>query len=264
MYQLGGWQFCCAKGCAKRRQGWHLREERCLRAGRVRARQQLQAACSNANGLFVCCVAGGHGTAVCAAAPLSTALHGGRQQGAMQSSGKHIQQLWQLTGDLELGNAAHLELAALPRLESLRLGTLRDSSLAQHGVVVPPFVTTESACRCGLRALPHLQQLTAYFDYAGEQIDASVLGVALPLLPLLARLQVYSDLNCPRWQQAGHARRRCARSHASSPTMYPFCMTRPPLRRGYKHSRRCEWLLSTRRRTKTRRNGLLRCSLWYG
>ena len=98
--------------------------------------------------------------------------------------------------DLKMGNAAYLELAALPRLESLRLGTLRDSSLAQHEDVVPPFVATEPACRCGLRALPHLQQLTAlYFDYAGEQIDASVLGVALPLLPLLARLQVYSDLN---------------------------------------------------------------------
>ena len=97
-----------------------------------------------------------------------------------------------------LTNAAGLELAALPHLESLHLqGCNVDSSTEwRNAESVPPFVASAPACRSGLRGLPHLQQLTAlsfgrYFASL-DSAAARALGAALPLLPRLQCLAVHS------------------------------------------------------------------------
>ena len=93
---------------------------------------------------------------------------------------------------------AGLELAMLPRLESIRLSWLHDSSLRQAGYAAP-FVVNDPSCRYGVRALPHLLQLTSlqitgfvWTEVDGVRIDAVVearaLGAALPLLSRLAHL----------------------------------------------------------------------------
>ena len=89
---------------------------------------------------------------------------------------------------------AGLELAVLPLLASLHLGRLCDSSLhADPDAALAPFSADNAACRCGLRALPHLSQLTALQFAnccAAEGINAGALSAALPLLLRLARLEV--------------------------------------------------------------------------
>ena len=93
-----------------------------------------------------------------------------------------------------LRDVAGLELAALPQLASLQLeGCSLDSSLSADDV--SPFVADERACRYGLRALPHLQVLTAMsfggYGLANNRAHLAVglaLAVALPLLPNLAQL----------------------------------------------------------------------------
>ena len=98
-----------------------------------------------------------------------------------------------------LTNAAGLELAALPHLESLHLqGCNADSSTKwRDAESVPPFVASAPACRSGLRGLPHLQQLTTLSfgrDFASlDSAAARALGAALPLLPRLQRLAVHSQ-----------------------------------------------------------------------
>ena len=87
-----------------------------------------------------------------------------------------------------------MELAALPQLANLQLeGCSLDSSLSADDV--SPFVPDDRTCRYGLRALPHLQVLTAMsfggYRSASNKTHLSVgltLAVALPLLPKLAHL----------------------------------------------------------------------------
>ena len=93
-----------------------------------------------------------------------------------------------------LGSLAGLKLEALPQLVDLHLWCLRDGSLQQRAVAAPPFLAADPACRCGLRALPHLQQLTALrvMDaYEASLIEFCILGAVLLLLLLrLARLRI--------------------------------------------------------------------------
>ena len=92
-----------------------------------------------------------------------------------------------------------MEFAALSQLESLRLRGLHDSSLQQPGEVLP-FDAHDPACRRGVRALPHLAQLTALtipklsradVDEGGHEVLA--VSAALPLLTRLVRLHLSDD-----------------------------------------------------------------------
>ena len=96
---------------------------------------------------------------------------------------------------------AALEFAALSQLESLRLGEVHDSSLQWPGNAAP-VAACSAACRCGIRALPRLQQLTALsiggwksLDERGNHAEYSddaayAVGAVLPLLTRLARLSM--------------------------------------------------------------------------
>ena len=89
-----------------------------------------------------------------------------------------------------LQQASGLELAALPHLESFESGDLDDISLSEFLDAVPPFAADEHACRFGLRALPHLQQLTLLsMDEVDEANVIGALMVAMPLLPRLASFE---------------------------------------------------------------------------
>ena len=74
------------------------------------------------------------------------------------------------------------------------MASLRDSSLKQAAAApaLPPFAAHDPACRSGLRALPHLLQLTTLSfeeaDCCGT--ECGVLGAALPYLLQLAHLAI--------------------------------------------------------------------------
>ena len=91
-----------------------------------------------------------------------------------------------------------LELAALPHLESLEAGDPDDTSMSEFIDAVPPFAADEHACRFGLRALPHLQQLTRLS--MDEVNEASVIGALTVALPCYLAL--------PALRRAGPAKRR--------------------------------------------------------
>ena len=106
-----------------------------------------------------------------------------------------------LWNDISPGyDLAGFELTMLPLLQSLRLWNINDSSLRQPGSS-SPIVTHDPACRHGVRALPHLLQLTSLLvqfeatlniddDASDTAFEACALGAALPLLTRLARLDL--------------------------------------------------------------------------
>ena len=128
----------------------------------------------------------------------------------------------ELCDDLTPGyDIAGLELAMLPLLESLRLSYLHDSSLQQPASATP-FAVNDPACRCGVRALPHLLQLTSLlirgfvWAFEGEHpslysaLEACALGAALPLLTRLSCLNLCNCFCAPLGYRALAAGWSCA------------------------------------------------------
>ena len=115
---------------------------------------------------------------------------------------------------------AGLELAMLPLLESVHLGVVYDSSLRQPGAAAQ-FDEHDPTCRGGVRALPHLLQLTSLLvaefrstneaEFAVDAVfEARALGAALPLLTRLACLNLRNCVCVPSGYRALAAGWSCA------------------------------------------------------